>query len=983
MIRRITFFVFLFSSIVVIGQDECASAIFIGETSNWCSEVEAYNNFSATPSLLGDATCFSNAGFDVWFSFRAVASDVNITILGESENGNFGNLQSPEAALYSGTCSGSLSEYDCASNVIGNGIIELYKGGLTVGSIYYIRVRGRNSARGTFQVCINNYNPPANSNSDCSTAPVLCDKSTFTVASVTGAGIDPTELDDATCSIGGESNSTWFKWRVKTTGTFVFTLTPSNPVDDLDFVLYELLNGLENCNIKISLRCMAAGEVENLYPSPCHGPTGLNFVETDILENAGCDQGQNNFLRFIVLEEGKSYALAVNNFTTFGNGFNITFGGTAEFEGPDAEIVLDKNEICIGEEVNAFGIVSDEVSNISGIDWTFGEGINPETGIGTGPFDLKYETPGEKYISIIVENDLGCRITKTRIVTVNEFPEFTSEVEQPDCHQSDNGSIEINTEVTGNNIKWSTGANGNVINELSPGIYFVTIEGGGSCLAINTFEIFEPDPPIIEADMATANCGSADGSLNIDVTGDFSPYQINWNDGGGFGNNFFRQNLSAGFYPVTIRGNDGCLFDTTLTVSEYNLELDVNVEKVIDPTCIGFSDGAITLSILNSTGPFHIDWFGNGDFVPETSIQNLSAGEYRITVRDAQGCNAFIVITLKDPPALQINISKDQPSCYNSTDGNIEVDVVDGMGPFQYRWVGGINGKFRSNIQGGNYNLTITDANGCPFEYNISLETPDSLHIRNLAISDVLCFGEMTGQIIFEGEGGSGGYEYSIDGQNFIGTGEFDFLKSGEYEIIVRDSEGCIRSEIVEIFQPNSPLFVDLGEDITIDLGDEATLNSIFGPGGRVVTYLWSPLDSLDCDTCPRVRANPTSTTTYYLTITDQDGCTATDSITIFVEKNRRVFVPNVFSPNFDGYNDFFTAYADKEAREIAQMSIFNRWGALIYDKKKFLPNDEFLGWDGTFKGQKVGMGTYVYVIRILFIDNETIEYSGDINVVW
>ncbi len=986
MIRRFTFIIFLFSATVSFGQDECASAIFIGETTNWCSEVEAYDNFSATPSLLGDATCFSNDGFDVWFSFRAIASDVNITILGLTINGNFGTLQNPEAALYSGSCTGSLSEFDCESSQTGNGVIELYKGGLTVGSIYYIRVRGRYSERGTFQICINNYNPPADSSSDCPTAPILCDKSSFTVASVTGAGFDTRELDDAPClgGVGGnnESNSSWFKWSVKTTGNFVFTLTPSNPVDDLDFVLYELPNGLNDCSDKIPLRCMAAGEFEDLYPSPCHGPTGLDFVASDITENPGCDEGQNNFLRFVILEEGKSYALAVNNFTTFGNGFNITFGGTAEFEGPEAEIVIDDNEICIGEEVNVFGIVSDGVSEITSLDWTFGEGINPDNGAGDGPFDLKYETSGEKFISIIVENELGCRITKTEIVSVNEFPEFLSEVEQPDCYQNENGAININTIVSGENIRWSTGETGNTIDELAPGTYFVTIEGDGGCLAIDTFKIFEPDPPGITSDMITATCGSNDGSLNVQVTGDFPPYQVDWNDGGGFSNNFYRQNLSSGFYPITIRGSDGCLFDTTLTVSEFDLELDINVERQVDPSCIGFTDGEITLSILNSTGPFQIDWFGTGDFGPEGSIQNLNAGEYRITVRDALGCNAFIVITLKDPPALQINISKEEPTCYNAIDGEIEVSVIAGFDPFQYRWAGGVNGNSRSGIQGGNYTLTVTDANGCPFEYSIALEIPDSLHIRNLVINDVLCFGEMTGQLSLEGEGGSGGYEYSIDGENFLSTGTFEFLKAGEYGIFIRDSEGCIASEIVEIFQPQSPLFVDLGEDITIDLGDEAIINSIFGPGGRLVSYLWSPIDSLDCLTCPRVRANPTNTTTYFLTITDQDGCTMTDSITIFVEKNRRVFIPNAFSPDFDGYNDFFTAFADKEAREVAQMSIFNRWGALIYDKKNFLPNDEYLGWDGTFKGQPVGIGTYVYVIRILFIDNETIEYSGDINVV-
>lgn len=987
MARIITFFLFSFVALILHGQDECSSAIFLSETRGWCSEIEAYDNFAASASLLGDPTCFSDQGFDVWFSFRAIASDVNITILGQTLNGNFGTLQSPEAVLYSGSCDGFLSENDCESNVAGNGVVELYRGGLIAGGTYFIRVRGRNSVRGTFQICINNYNPPADPSSDCVTGAILCDKSSFTVASVTGAGNDVSELDDATCfgAFGGnnESNSTWFKWRAKNTGNFVFTLTPGNPVDDLDFVLYELPNGLNDCRGKRVLRCMAAGEFENLYPSPCHGPTGLNFVETDISENAGCSEGQNSFLKFVILEEGKSYALAVNNFTTFGNGFNISFGGTAEFMGPEVEIVTDAEEICIGDEINVFGIVSDEISNISGIGWTFGEDVSPETGTGEGPFVLNYETAGEKYISIVVENTLGCRITKTQKVTVNDFPEFSPVVSNSDCYNSHSGTVEIMTAVSPDLINWSTGESGYRISNLSPGIYYVTIDDDSGCSVIDTFEISEPAPPGINVSMSAANCGGNDGSLGITVTGFFEPYEIDWNDGNGFGTVFIRQNLPSGFYPVSFRDDNGCIFDTTLTVSEYVLELDVDIDIQKNPSCIGFSDGEISLHILNNEGPYEIDWLGEGDFVQETTLQNLAAGEYRITVRDAIGCHAYIVVNLVDPPALQLNISRVNPTCFDSNDGSISVAVMNGTGPFSYNWsVGGLT-REKLNIRAGTYLLTITDGNNCTNEFHINLRSPDSIRVNEITISDVLCFGESTGLIKVEGEGGSAPYRYSIDGVNFANSGEFTDLKAGMYVIRISDSKGCLAVRTFEISEPDFPLIVDAGTDRIINLGDETTLISLYSPFGKLVSYSWSPVDSIDCITCDKVTVDPTATTVYYLTITDEDGCTSTDSVTVFVEKNRKVYIPNIFTPNTDGNNDFFTAFTDQEARGIHLMRIYNRWGALIFEKRDFRPNIEFEGWDGTFKGSKVGQGTYVYVIHILFKDNEIIEYSGDINVIW
>jgi len=104
--------------------------------------------------------------------------------------------------------------------------------------------------------------------------------------------------------------------------------------------------------------------------------------------------------------------------------------------------------------------------------------------------------------------------------------------------------------------------------------------------------------------------------------------------------------------------------------------------------------------------------------------------------------------------------------------------------------------------------------------------------------------------------------------------------------------------------------------------------------------------------------------------------------MTIYVNKNRKIRIPNIFTPNGDGKNDYFTAYNVKAAVEINEMFIYDRWGELIYKANRIPLGDIYSGWDGNFKGQKVNPGVYVYLFMVRFLDDEIIPFSGDITVI-
>ena len=171
-------------------------------------------------------------------------------------------------------------------------------------------------------------------------------------------------------------------------------------------------------------------------------------------------------------------------------------------------------------------------------------------------------------------------------------------------------------------------------------------------------------------------------------------------------------------------------------------------------------------------------------------------------------------------------------------------------------------------------------------------------------VIDVICNGESTGSISVIGSGGTAPYEYTIDGDTYQTSNTFTNLPAGTYTIAVLDAMGCAVDLEATITEP-LPLIVDAGPDQTIDLGFSTDIRATVSE--FPVTFEWIPADFLSCIDCidPEVIMPP-NTTTYTITVTNSDGCTAMDDVTITVVKNRPIYIPNAFSPNDDGDKRFF-----------------------------------------------------------------------------
>jgi gliding motility-associated-like protein len=438
-------------------NDECINAIPLDDVTNWCSPPAAFTTAGATVSPQANPFCFPPAqSGDVWFSFVAEATDVNITMIGQTPASPGGTLESPQFALYSGNCI-NLNEIACASDAFNDNIIESFAGPLIVGETYYIRVDARNGNLGSFELCVNNFNEVPEPDSDCPTGVVLCDKSSFTVENLLGDGILTNEIEPSAC-IGQEFSSAWYKWTCDDPGTLSFTLTPTNPTDDLDFAVYELPNGIDNCNGKILLRCMASGEnIGQPFAQwePCTGPTGLSEGSNDNEEFPGCGPNDDNFVAALDMEAGRSYALIVNNFSNTGNGFSIEFGGTGTFLGPEPDISVEPPEgtQCDIDEVTIINNSTLPPGITGTYEWYFGEGSFPTTANGPGPHDISYSSFGNKSIVLRIETDQGCIVTEVRNLFIEPCCDPATDLGinledaiDPICFGDSTGYIEVSGE---------------------------------------------------------------------------------------------------------------------------------------------------------------------------------------------------------------------------------------------------------------------------------------------------------------------------------------------------------------------------------------------------------------------------------------------------------------------------------------------------------------------------------------------------------
>lgn len=145
--------------------------------------------------------------------------------------------------------------------------------------------------------------------------------------------------------------------------------------------------------------------------------------------------------------------------------------------------------------------------------------------------------------------------------------------------------------------------------------------------------------------------------------------------------------------------------------------------------------------------------------------------------------------------------------------------------------------------------------------------------------------------------------------------------------------------------------------------------------------FYWDNPEVLSCDDCLTPSLTPLQSTFQTITVIDENGCEASDLINIFVRKNFGVYIPNVFSPNGDGNNDFFTVFANESVTNV-ELLIADRWGEIVFQEKNLIPGELRMGWNGTVNDQALNPAVFVYMAKVTFIDGRTEVLSGDVSLI-
>ena len=443
----------------------------------------------------------------------------------------------------------------------------------------------------------------------------------------------------------------------------------------------------------------------------------------------------------------------------------------------------------------------------------------------------------------------------------------------------------------------------------------------------------------------------------------------------------------TGIFVQQLTNQFGC--DSIIT--EIISLLPSDQTQLSGTTCLSSEAGMFITTHLNQFGCDSIVTLTVSLVAADTTQLNYNtcdpaqSGSIETLFTSQDGCDSLVIQTtsLFPLPVLIVESAIDyngyDVSCEGSTDGSAIANVT-GEPPYTYLWSTTDTDQMITGLSAGDYDVAITDGNGCMTDGTVTLTEPDAFLI-GFEVSEPDCFDQQLGSITVLPIGGVAPYTYSIDGTVFHASPVFTGLDEGIYQITSLDANDCSTTEIISIDVPLM-VNVELGTNQSISIGDSTLLEAIINlPFDSLSSVMWTGIDSIGCANCLTQIVAPIITTAYSVSVTSADGCADRDSMTVFVNTDYKIYIPNIFSPNGDGVNDVIMISADESVREITSFSIFDRWGNLVFGTEHFQPNDPSRSWDGKMNGEAMNPGVFTFRVVVEFSDGHSEVRYGDITL--
>ncbi len=612
--------------------------------------------------------------------------------------------------------------------------------------------------------------------------------------------------------------------------------------------------------------------------------------------------------------------------------------------------------------------------------WDFGDGQSITNKQG-GTVTHRYVNPGNYYVSLQITDGAGCSSAAPIVQYVNvNGPKASFYPSGTDVHLNSTVYFYNNTNDYGNSgtvYSWDFGDGSTSTDPYpahtysSPGKYTVTMKASNPSLPCSA----EADPVVI----TVRNFNSAFGFSTSYVSGSCPPVLVQFNNTSydysrvswDFGDGITADNLN---YPSHVYEKPG-KYIVTLYVYGYNGLKGKYIDSVIvsalratmtgNPreACIGYTD---TLAAKASNSSAYVWDFGDGSVITTTDSfathQYLNPGNYTASmmVQDANGCYAAAdpaaEIRIRPNPA--INVLPDKPLiCRGKT------ILLNASGGNDYSWspATGLSDPASASPVASpsattTYSLLVTDDIGCKNTGSVTVTVVQPVTVKASADTSV-CYGDAAPLYA----SGADIYNWIDNTEGLSDTQTPDPLArpliTTQYTVTGSDEHQCF-TDTARVTVRVMPLpTVYAGEDVEVWAGETVQLNA--AGSSDVIKWTWSPVSYLSCSNCASPLCLPLAETLYTLTVKNQDGCSASDTLLVKVRcEESHVSVPNAFTPNGDGRNDVFII---KGVSIIKHLVIYSRWGEKVFERNNFIAGDRSLCWDGTLNGQPAPSGAYVY----------------------
>ncbi len=404
--------------------------------------------------------------------------------------------------------------------------------------------------------------------------------------------------------------------------------------------------------------------------------------------------------------------------------------------------------------------------------------------------------------TVTVQDSVNCsEVVDVEIDQPDEIL-LNADVTNSDCGLA-NGTIEISPSggTPPYSFVWETSESTELITNLEPGYYNITLTDDQGCVLHDSVLVMgEGTNDVVINEIDEILCyGNTSASLEADMPDGYPPLSFNWSVTGG--NQSFITNLGAGVYSVSITDAYGCEGEASYEVTQPPI-LGVNL-IVTDVHCADeLEDGSIEALVNGGTPPYSYYW-STGDTT--ATITDLVAGNYAVTVTDANGCQTQNMSNLQGPgEPVELFLTKNNVTCHGGSDGNAFATVSGGTPPYHFIWYDNndaiANGDSLMNMPAGRYSVEVLDQHDCNYVLDFTLSQPAPINIE-AAVQEASCREYDDGEAAVSVSGGTAPYNYKWSNGDTVPA--INQLLSGNYYVTVTDYNDCVK--IGDVFVPENP----------------------------------------------------------------------------------------------------------------------------------------------------------------------------------